>query len=160
MKTPTNTQSLALKMILVLAMILGCVPPVAVADELKKSSKDSGTSTIEPHPNAIDSPKIAKELTETALRFLAGIDKDDKAKVKGQLLFQDAERGNFHFFPIPRRGVPLKDLGVGQRQLAIALLNGALSHVGNQKALTIMSLGDYLRETDENPNEYLSLIHI
>jgi hypothetical protein len=154
MKTPTNKKSLALKMILVLAMILGCVPPFAVADELEKSSKDSGTSTIEPHPNAIDSPKIAKELTETALRFLSGIDKDAKAKVKGQLLFQDAERGNFHFFPIPRRGVPLKDLGVGKRHLAIALLNGALSHVGNQKALTIMSLGDYLRETDEDPNEY------
>ena len=78
-------------MILVLAMILGCVPPFAVADELEKSSKDSGTSTIEPHPNAIDSPKIAKELTETALRFLSGIDKDAKAKVKGQLLFQDAD---------------------------------------------------------------------
>src|SRR5262249_55270142 len=28
----------------------------------------------------------------------------------------------------------------------------ALSHVGNQKALTIMSLGDYLRETDKSPN--------
>ena len=85
MKTPTNKKSLALKMILVLAMILGCVPPFAVADELEKSSKDSGTSTIKPHPNAIDSPKIAKELTETALRFLSGIDKDAKAKVKGQL---------------------------------------------------------------------------
>lgn len=143
-------------MLLFLSMILACFSPVIVADELERSSKEAntGTPSIERHPHAVNSPKIAKELTETALRFLAGIDNDDKAKVKGQLLFQDAERGNFHFFPIPRRGVPLKDLGVGKRHLAIALLNGALSHVGNQKALTIMSLGDYLKETDNNPNEY------
>ncbi|MBT3467690.1 MAG: hypothetical protein HOD74_10510 [Verrucomicrobia bacterium] len=123
MKTSTNTKSLALTMILFLPMIFGCVSPVIVADELKRSSKEAstGTSTIEQNPNAIDSPEIAKELAETAQRFLAGIDTDNKAKVKCQLLFQDAERGNFHYFPIPRRGVPLKDLGVGQRQLAIAL---------------------------------------
>jgi hypothetical protein len=69
-------------------------------------------------------------------------------------LFRDAERGNFHFFPIARRGVPLKQLKHGQRQLGYALMSAALSHGGNQKALNIMSLGDYLRATDKVPQVY------
>ena len=111
---------------------------------------------VEPPPNAIDSPEVAGVLAESALRFLAAIESDGKARRIGstKYLFQDAERGNFHFFPIARRGVPLKDLKVGQRQLAYALMNGSLSHVGTQKALSIMSLGDYLRESDETPNKY------
>jgi len=100
--------------------------------------------------NAIESPEIAQQLAVTARRFRDSLDPDMQA----QYLFQDAERGNFHFFPIARRGVPLKRLSDGQRQLGYALLSAALSHVGNQKALTIMSLGDYLRETDETPSLY------
>ena len=105
---------------------------------------------VEPPANAIESPEIARELAVSAQRFIDALDPGMQAKY----LFQDAERGNFHFFPIARRGVPLKKLKNGQRQLGYALLSGALSHVGNQKALTIMSLGDYLRETNEAPIVY------
>ena len=101
-------------------------------------------------PNAIESPQVARELAVAAQRFMDTLDPSMQAKY----LFQDAERGNFHFFPIARRGVPLKNLKVGQRQLAYALMSATLSHVGNQKAFTIMSLGDYLRETDETPNAH------
>lgn len=100
--------------------------------------------------NAMESPEIAAELAVTAKQFMDALDKGMQAKY----LFQDAERGNFHFFPIARRGVPLKDLKDGQRQLGYALLSSALSHTGNRKALTIMSLGDYLKATDETPNRY------
>jgi hypothetical protein len=99
-------------------------------------------------PSAIDSPEIARELAVSAQRFMDSLDPNLQVKY----LFQDAERGNFHFFPIARRGVPLKDLNEGQRQLAYSLMNGSLSHVGMQKAYTIMSLGDYLRATDKVPN--------
>lgn len=141
---------------MILFMVGGCASPIIVPDLPKSPRKVAitGSLSVDPLSNSIDSPAIARELSETAQRFLAGIELDDKAKLKSQFLFQDAERFNFHFFPIPRRGVPLKDLREGQRQLAIALMNGALSHVGSQKALTIMSLGDYLRDTDETPNEY------
>lgn len=101
-----------------------------------------------PPPNAIESTEIAAELAVAAERFMSTLDPNMQAKY----LFQDAERGNFHFFPIARRGVCLKDLKVGQRQLAYALMSATLSHVGNQKAFTIMSLGDFLRENDETPN--------
>jgi len=99
-------------------------------------------------PDAIDSPEVAQELVVAAQRFNDALD----PKLQASYLFRDAERGNFHFFPIARRGVPLKQLKVGQRQLGLALMSATLSHVGNQKALTIMSLGDYLRETDKTPN--------
>ncbi len=103
---------------------------------------------VQPPPDAIDAPEIAKELAVAAQRFIDALDPGMQAKY----LFQDAERGNFHFFPISRRGVPLKQLKEGQRHLALALMSATLSHVGNQKALTIMSLGDYLKEADKSPN--------
>src|SRR5262245_33655512 len=99
-------------------------------------------------PDAIDSPEVAQELVVTAQRFIDALEPGMQA----QYLFRDAERFNFHFFPIARRGVPLKALKPSQRQLGLALMSAALSHVGNQKALTIMSLGDYLRATDKTPN--------
>lgn len=101
-------------------------------------------------PGATESPEVAEEMAVAAKRFIDSLEPGMQAKY----LFQDAERGNFHFFPIARRGVPLKDLKNGQRQLGYSLLASALSHSGNQKALTIMSLGDYLRESDEQPNVY------
>src|SRR5689334_20379074 len=96
----------------------------------------SAFGTIQPPPEAMDSPEIAQELTVAAQRFIDALDPGMQAKY----LFRDAERGNFHFFPIARRGVPLKQLKDGQRQLGFALMSASLSHVGNQKALTIMSL--------------------
>ncbi len=99
-------------------------------------------------PDAMDSPAIAKELALAAQRFIDTLEPGMQAKY----LFQDAERGNFHFFPVSRRGVPLKQLKEGQRHLALALMSATLSHVGNQKVLTIMSLGDYLKEADKTPN--------
>jgi hypothetical protein len=102
----------------------------------------------QPPPDAIDAPEVAKELAVAAQRFIDTLEPGMQAKY----LFQDAERGNFHFFPVSRRGVPLKQLKEGQRHLALALVSATLSHAGNQKALTIMSLGDYLKETDKSPN--------
>jgi hypothetical protein len=101
-----------------------------------------------PPPDAIDSPEVARELAVAAQRFLDSLEPGVQAKY----LFQDAERGNFHFFPVARRGVALKHLKEGQRHLALALMSATLSHAGNQKALTVMSLGDYLKETDKVPN--------
>ena len=109
-----------------------------------------GRDANQPPPDAIDSPEVAKELAVVAQRFIDSLEPDVQAKY----LFRDAERGNFHFFPIARRGVPLKQLKDGQRQLGYALMNAALSHDGSQKALTIMSLGDYLRATDKKPQVY------
>jgi len=103
---------------------------------------------VQPPPDAIEAPEVAREMAVTAQRFLDTLEPGQQAKY----LFQDAERGNFHFFPVSRRGVALKQLKEGQRHLALALMSATLSHAGNQKALAIMSLGDYLKETDKSPN--------
>jgi hypothetical protein len=68
---------------------------------------------VKPPPDAIDSPEVAQELVVAAQRFIDALDPGMQAKY----LFRGAERGNFHFFPIARRGVSLKELKVGQRQL-------------------------------------------
>src|SRR6185295_17643490 len=88
---------------------------------------------VQPPPDAIESPEIARELAVAAQRFIDALEPGMQAKY----LFRDAERGNFHFFPVARRGVPLKLLKEGHRHLAVALMSATLSHVGNQKALTI-----------------------
>jgi hypothetical protein len=103
---------------------------------------------VDPPAGAIESREIARELAVAAQRFIDALDPGMQALY----LFRDAERGNFHFFPIARRGVPLKQLKEGQRHLGLALMSAGLSHVGTQKALTIMSLGDYLKATDKTPN--------
>lgn len=111
-------------------------------------SRTGAGDDVKPPAGAIESPEIARELAVAAQRFIDTLEPGMQAKY----LFQDAERGNFHFFPVARRGVPLKDMKEGQRHLALALMSAGLSHVGTQKALTIMSLGDYLKATDNTPN--------
>jgi hypothetical protein len=108
----------------------------------------AATGGEQPPADAIDSPEIARELAVAAQRFIDTLEPGMQAKY----LFRDAERGNFHFFPIARRGVPLKELKPGQQQLVLSLMSATLSHVGQQKALTIMSLGDLLKATDPQPN--------
>lgn len=129
-----------------------CIPAITLALLLTSPTTFADDDTSVP-PSAIDSPEIAEELTVTAQRFLEALEPGFQTN-QATYLFQDAERGNFHFFPVSRRGVPLKDLKLGQRQLGYALLSASLSHSGNQKALTIMSLGDYLKATDESPNKF------
>lgn len=104
----------------------------------------------QPPANSIDAPEVAQEMAVAADRFLKSLEPGMQAKY----LFKDAERGNFHFFPIARRGVPLADLNAAQRQLAYALMCTGLSHDGMQKAFSIMSLGEILKQTDEQPNVY------
>src|SRR5437762_1187867 len=100
-------------------------------------SRSGALDAVQPPADAIESPEIARELAVAAQRFIDTLEPGMQAKY----LFQDAERGNFHFFPVARRGVPLKQMKEGQRHLAIALMSATLSHVGNQKVLSIMSLG-------------------
>lgn len=125
---------------------LACFVTVMVAIGLM--SMAGAFDSVQPPTDAIDSREVAQELVVAAQRFIAALD----PKMQATYLFRDAERGNFHFFPIARRGVPLKQLKEGQRHLGYALMSATLSHVGNQKAFTIMSLGDYLKETDKTPN--------
>ena len=57
----------------------------------------------------------------------------------------DDERMNWFYTPVPRKGLPLKEMTTGQQKLAFALLNAGLSQRGFIKATSIMSLEDVLK---------------
>lgn len=82
--------------------------------------------------------KPAVEMTKSANRFLTLLTPEQKAKAS--FTFTDAERKNWHFVPIERKGLPLKEMDAKQREAALALFKSALSQKGFLKASTIMSL--------------------
>jgi len=61
---------------------------------------------------------------------------------------EDDERLNWFYTPVPRKGLPLREMTSGQRQLALALLSAGLSQAGFAKASTVMSLEEVLTIID------------
>jgi hypothetical protein len=100
-------------------------------------------------PRQTDLGKTAEEMCVAAEAFLKGLDADQAAKARFD--FKDEERLNWHFIPRARKGLPLKEMKEEQRRLALSLLASGLSTKGTEKALTIMSLEQILREI-EGPN--------
>lgn len=90
-------------------------------------------------------------MTECASRFLASLDATQRAKA--MLPFDSDERMNWHFVPIDRRGLPLREMTPYQKHLASALLAAGLSQTGYIKAVTIMSLEDVLRLIEHDSGE-------
>jgi hypothetical protein len=84
----------------------------------------------------------ASVMADAAKAFLASL----TAEQRQQATFDmgDAERSNWFYTPVPRKGLPLRQMRPAQRQLAIALLSAGLSQRGMIKATTIMSLEDVL----------------
>ena len=93
----------------------------------------------------------ASMMTEAANRFLASLTAEQRTKATFQ--FEDAERVNWFFVPIERKGLPLREMGAFQRHLASALLSAGLSQAGYMKAVTIMSLEDVLRIMEKDSGE-------
>lgn len=86
------------------------------------------------------------EMADAANHFLAALKPEQKAKV--QIPFTDEERQNWNFVPKDRKGLPLKEMTVTQRNLLNALLLTGLSAKGSMKASTIMSLEEILAEME------------
>ncbi len=97
-------------------------------------------------------------MAETARRLLAALAPEQLALAR--IEFSDDERRNWHYVPLERKGLPLRQMAPYQRQLASALLAAGLSQTGFIKAVTIMSLEDVLKvmENDNgerrNPEKY------
>ena len=82
-------------------------------------------------------------MAEAANRFLASLTPEQRAKAT--FAFQEDERQNWHFVPIERKGLALREMTPAQKHLATALLAAGLSQQGYLKAETVMSLEDVLR---------------
>jgi hypothetical protein len=97
-------------------------------------------------------------MAETATRLLASLGPEQLAKAR--IEFDADERRNWHYVPLERKGLPLREMTSYQRHLATALLAAGLSQGGFIKAVTIMSLEDVLKliENDSgerrNPEKY------
>jgi hypothetical protein len=91
----------------------------------------------------------ALEMPAAAEAFLASLSADQRAAA--HFSFGDDERLNWHFIPRPRRGLPLRDMDEGQRELVRTLLRTGLSARGMRKVEDIISLEVVLRELGGNP---------
>jgi hypothetical protein len=101
--------------------------------------------------------RTAASMVNAAKSFLNSLTPEQRAK--GAFAFADDQRLDWHFIPRARKGVPLKELDVKQRQLAHQLLKTGVSQSGYLKATTIMELEIVLRElqrerTDRDPEVY------
>jgi Protein of unknown function (DUF3500) len=87
-------------------------------------------------------------MSNAAQAFLNSLWQEQREKATFKL--EDDERFNWFYTPVPRKGLPLREMTGGQRQLALALLSAGLSQEGFAKVTTIMSLEEVLAVTEGN----------
>lgn len=92
---------------------------------------------------ALSAPSMAK----AADAFLATLEEDEREVAV--FSFEDEERYNFHYTPVERMGLPLKDMSLEQRRAVHALLRTALSARGYLKATSVMQLEQVLHEIEQ-----------
>jgi hypothetical protein len=88
----------------------------------------------------------ATDMLNAATALLAALTPDQKKQATFELTSE--ERENWFFTPVPRQGLPLKQMDARQQGLARALLRTGLSHTGSARADAIMSLELVLREIE------------
>lgn len=87
-----------------------------------------------------------ENMSSAAQKFLQTL--STAQKQKAQFDFTDDERFHWHYVPMDRKGIPLRELDTGQREAALALLRLALSDSGYSKALSVVQLENVLREVE------------
>lgn len=104
-------------------------------------------------PNQEDFPEnsltVAADLAgmEVAVdALLSSLDAEQLTAAKFD--FEDSERHNFHYVPIERKGLPLKQLNQSQRDLVTDVLKTAMSPEGIKKVEGIRELEGVLREIE------------
>ena len=86
-------------------------------------------------------------MTTAAHAYLAALTPEQRART--MFPFESQERMNWHFVPLERKGVALREMTSAQKHLAEALLSAGLSQQGIIKAHTIMSLDQILKEMEK-----------
>ncbi|MBI2827010.1 MAG: DUF3500 domain-containing protein [Planctomycetia bacterium] len=89
------------------------------------------------------------DMVAAAQGFLESLSADQRATAT--LPFDDPARLDWHFIPKPeRKGLQIKHMDERQRKAAHKLLASGLSHLGYDKATTIMSLEAILHELEKS----------
>lgn len=102
-------------------------------------------------PRVVHAHDAAPQMAEIAKTFLGSLTAEQKTKAT--FAFTDDERENWHFVPIERKGLPMKEMSPQSRLLATALLSTGLSARGLTKASTIMSLEEVLYQIEGAADE-------
>ena len=92
---------------------------------------------------------VSGDMSASAIKFLQTLSPTQKAKT--QFAFDNEERYNWHYVPIDRKGIPLKELSAEQRKAGLNLLHSALSDTGFNKTIAIIQLEQVLREVENRP---------
>ncbi len=95
---------------------------------------------------ALRAPITVGRMAEAARRFVAAL--GDEQRAKALFAFTDDDRYFWHYTPIDRNGLKLRDMDEDQRALAFALLASGLSARGERQARQIIDLEPILRETE------------
>ncbi|RFC47317.1 MAG: Protein of unknown function DUF3500 [Verrucomicrobia bacterium] len=92
--------------------------------------------------------EVADAMALAAQDFLNSLEPDQQKKAS--FAFEDEERFNWHYIPLERRGLSIREMRPEQRVLAYGLLSTGLSHTGFLKATQIMSLERILWELENH----------
>jgi len=88
-----------------------------------------------------------KEVFTNTQTFLGTL--TPELKSRAQFALDDAERFNWNFVPIERKGLTFYDFSNQQRDAAMAMLQSSLSEQGYQKATAIVNLENILRVVEK-----------
>lgn len=89
-----------------------------------------------------------RDMTQAAQQFLA--DLSEQQQLQATMAFDDPARLDWHYIPKDKRkGLQIKDMDQNLRKRAHALLASGVSALGYEKAVTIMSLEEILRELEK-----------
>lgn len=93
----------------------------------------------------------AQDLSEKANAFLETLSKELRKKTV--FSFEEEERFNMNYIPMPRLGPTFHDFNQNQKNAALELLKGSLSLEGYQKTVQIMELEKVLRVLEDDDND-------
>ncbi len=106
--------------------------------------------------------EVATEMVAAAQKFLGALSPEQRKQATYPLT--DAERENWNFVPLERKGLSFRHTSTQIEALGIALLRTGLSHTGVAKAQAVMQLELILKEQEKDvvgrrdPTNYLVTI--
>ncbi|MBL9199160.1 MAG: DUF3500 domain-containing protein [Opitutaceae bacterium] len=97
---------------------------------------------------ALRAHEVPAEMLAAARQFLGSL--SDGHKKQATYPLTDAERENWNFVPLDRKGVSFRDTSTTSQALGIALLRTGLSHTGTAQAQAIMQLELFLKQLEKD----------
>ena len=96
--------------------------------------------------HALRAPATVRQMADAAQRFLDAL--SDEQRATASFPFAGDERYQWHYTPVERNGLRLKEMTPPQRGAALALFDAGLSARGARTAREIIDLEPILRETE------------